>query len=303
MKEEIRAKLLSLGASAAGFAAAGAIDDGCHAKYASWIGEGYNGKMRYLERHTELRRHTDHVMDGAKTVISLAFSYVPEEWLSLNRPLVAAYAYGKDYHIVLRNLLKPATEEFKKVYGGKWRICIDSAPMAERYWALKSGIGRLGKNGNVIVEGCGSLCFLTEILTDREILPDVPSEGKCMQCGACRKVCPGKAILEDGTIDARRCINYLTIENTDDFSDEEIKILSRGSGHILGCDRCLRVCPHNKDVWPTKISEFKIHPQIKNRNLQDEIQGMSEESFNKKFSEMPLKYVGLARLKRNCEIK
>ena len=244
-RETIRKALLDVGAVNVGFAQAGEVDAEFHELYKKWIGEGNHGDMSYLERHIPLRRHTDSVLPGAETVISLAFSYVPKEWRPLDIPMIAAYAYGEDYHKSLRKILKPVVKGFREKYGGNWRICIDSAPIAERFWAMKSGIGKLGLNSCIIVEGCGSLCFLTEILTTHALKPDMPSVDRCDNCGRCAEICPAHAIGHEGNFHATRCINYLMIEKRTPLSTQETQLLEAPPGHILGCDRCLRICPHN----------------------------------------------------------
>ena len=176
MKEEIRRRLINAGALAVGFAQAGEISPEVHKEYQTWIEEGHQGEMSYLERHLPLRQHTDNVLKEARTVISMAFGYAPKEWQPKSLPVIAVYAYGEDYHLVLREILNPVVKEFQKEYGGKWRICIDSAPMAERFWAVKSGIAKRGINGSVIIHKGGSLCFLVEILTTQSIEADHPSK-------------------------------------------------------------------------------------------------------------------------------
>ena len=245
MKEDIRNILLEAGAVAVGFAQAGEIDSEFHEYFTKWIEKGYHGEMAYLERHIPLRHHTDFVLPGAKSVISLAFSYAPKEWRPLDQPMIAAYAYGEDYHKSLRRILKPVVKLFETKYGGNWRICIDSAPVAERFWAMKSGIGKRGLNSCIIVPGCGSLCFLVELLTTIELEPDSPSFSECDRCGLCVAECPAKAIHEDGTFEACKCINYLMIEKRTPLSDEESELISTPPGYLYGCDRCLRICPHN----------------------------------------------------------
>ena len=259
VKERIRKALLDAGAAAVGFAKAGPIDSDVGQAYENWIRKGYNAEMTYLDRHIPLRRHTDNVLPGAKTVISLAFSYSPLKWRDPSLPIIACYAYGEDYHKALRKRLKPVLKSFQQEFGGKWRVCIDSAPVAERFWALKAGIGVLGLNGCVLVDGCGSLAFLTEILTDLELEPDHPSFGRCQGCGICVKACPGKALNGDGTLDARKCISYLTIEKKGDFSPEERSFLDSlpGPGYLHGCDTCVRVCIHNKGISPAALPEFR----------------------------------------------
>ena len=303
MKEEIRKILLSSGAQAVGFAKAGEIDIFVHEAYKDWIQKGWHGEMGYLERHIPLRQHTDNVLRGAKTVISLAFSYAPQEYRPSDLPTIASYAYGKDYHVVLREILKPLVKNFKQNYGGDWRICIDSAPIAERYWAIKSGIGKRGINGAVIVDECGSLCFLAEILTTLEINPDTPSDEWCDKCGRCVQTCPGKAIKGDGTINASKCINYLTIDKKGDFTQKEKEILVTGTGYIYGCDKCLRICHHNNEK---KFEPKPIFPQLEEiLTLTAEKLGvMDEENFKRYFSNSPFLYAGFQRLQRNvCQLK
>lgn len=297
IKEEIFNSLLDAGASAVGFAKAGKISSEVETQYKNWIGEEFHGEMGFLERHIPLRQHTDNVLQGAKTIISLAFSYVPAEWKTLS---IAAYAYGEDYHNVLRKILRPIIKDFQDKYGGKWRVCIDSAPVAERYWAVKSGIGKRGVNGSIIVEDCGSLGFLVEILTTIEIEPDKPSIEKCDSCGACIKICPGKAIKGDGTIDARKCINYLTIEKKGDFTEKEKMTVSSNEGHLFGCDLCLRVCPHNIGLAPSGINEFNYSEEIRKLTPLDII-NMGKDEFKDLFSKSPLLYAGYEKLVRNAQ--
>ena len=298
MKEKIRNILLDSGAVKVGFAQAGEIDSEVNESYSRWVEKGYNGEMGYLQRHIPLRKHTDNVLPEASSVISLAFSYSQTDWRSSRLPLIAAYAYDEDYHIVLREILQPVVKSLQKEFGGKWRICIDSAPVAERYWAMKSGIGKRGLNGSIIVDGCGSFCFLVEILTTLKIEPDISSCENCDGCGNCVRICPGNALLGDGTIDATRCVNYLTIEKRDDFTFEEIEILKKDKGFIFGCDRCLRVCPHNKHISPTSIKNFLLKDDIKYLS-HEKLISLDELQFKKQFSRSPLSYAGLSRLKRN----
>lgn len=308
MKEEIRHRLLKSGAVAVGFAKAGDISLFEREDYKGWIDAGFHGEMEYLHRHEELRNHTDSVMPGAKTVISLAFNYEPEEWLGKDSPYISAYAYGKDYHNALREVLRPAISDFKEQYGGEWRICIDTAPVAERYWALKSGIGIRGLNCGVIIEGYGSFIFLAEIMTTLEIPADSQSERQCSKCGECLRECPTKALQGDGRMDSRKCINYLTIEKKSELSEEEIGILKKGPGYLAGCDRCLKVCPYNQGKneltkvftgHNSRLSAFDLRKEIKELRI-DDLQEMGKDEFKKRFKDSPLLYVGLERLQRNA---
>ena len=283
-----------------GFAQAGKVDSVIMDKLSEWVTAGNHGEMEYLKRHVNLKKNTDNVLPDAKTVISLAFSYAPAERKPSDKNYIAAYAYGEDYHIIIREILNPIIKNLQLSLGGKWRICIDSAPVAERYWALKSGIGKLGLNGNLIVEGYGSYLFLAEILTTLEFEPDSASEEWCGKCGKCISVCPGKALNGDGTMCASRCINYLTIEKKGDFSQSEIELVNRAGGSLYGCDLCMDICPHNKGIESTAIKNFKLREDIKNLTP-DFFLSTNEEEFKRKFSRSPLLYAGFARLRRNAE--
>ena len=301
MKSEIREKLLATGAIAAGFAEAGEVDAVVAANFERWIRRGCHADAEYLVTHIPLRRHTDNVLPGAKTVISLAYSYVPRRWRSESLPRVACYAYGLDYHKVIRKRLKQVVKGLAERFGGDWRICIDSAPLEERYWALKSGLGKRGLNGNVIVEGGGSFCFLTEILTTIRIEPDKPSREVCLECGKCLTACPTGALNSDGTLDCNLCLNHQTIENKTGINPDvrqRLKKRSQENMFLFGCDICQRICPHNQGVEPTHIEEFNPQEGILEINS-EEILKMNEEDFRVRFGKTALKRGGLERLKQN----
>lgn len=298
MKERIRNLLKETGAVAVGFAEAGPISAQAHILFKSWIEEGCHGEMTYLERHAELRASTESVLPGSKSVISLAFSYFPSEWRSEELSHISAYAYGEDYHTALREKLKPVVRALTTEYGGNWRICIDSAPVAERYWAMRCGIGKRAKNGAIIVDGAGPFCFLVEIVTTLEILPDEPSDEWCEGCGQCLSECPSGALRGDGTMDSTLCINYLTIEKKGEFDSAQKKILRKSGGSLFGCQRCYMVCPHSLGVphSPTEINKGILNLD------KDDLLKMSEETFDKEFGNTPLKYAGLEKLRRNAQV-
>lgn len=230
---------------------------------------------------------------------------MPESFRDEEKPMIASYAYGKDYHDVIRHRLKPVLNEFKEIYGGSWRICVDSAPVAERYWALKAGIGKKGCNGSVITEKAGALCFLAEVVCTLEIESDTPSDRKCEGCMQCVKACPTGALSDNGTIDARRCISYLTIEHKGDWDESQREIMN-GRCYAFGCDECVRVCPHNQGCRPTDIEEFiplKSIDILDSDSLAiDELRTMDKEEFALRFKGSPIKRCGLDGLKRNMLI-
>lgn len=231
------------GAVAVGFAEAGRVPAEVDRQYSEWLGKGYHSGMTWMERHRELRRDPENVLPGVKTVISIAYPYSPGAGKGLRAPYVARYAYSEDYHLSARKMVSEALGE---PCGYQWRICIDSAPLPERFWAVKAGIGFIGDNGALIVPGIGPEVVLAEILTTAEYPPDSPLSMECLHCGRCLGACPSGALRADATIDCRRCISYLTIEHRGPWTDPaaiEAMNTPRGRDTLFGCDCCLAVCP------------------------------------------------------------
>lgn len=300
-KEWIRSVIKSSGAVSVGFAKSEKVDGGVMAQCKGWIEGGNHAGMEYLRNHAALKSNPDFVLPGASTVVSMAFSYAPKEFRDESLPRIACYAYGDDYHDVIRRRLVPIIEVLREKLGGEWRVCIDSAPISERYWALKSGIGIKGKNGSIIVEGAGGYVFLSEIVTTISIPPDVPSTRECKKCGACQRACPQKALLGDGCVDSRRCLNYLTIEHRGEWEDELAAHMQTcaAKNTLYGCDICLRVCPYNNEVVPTGITEFKGRPQIMSLTAETVV-SLSQERFSSLFKGSPIKRAKLVGLRRNA---
>lgn len=250
------AELLRLeGAVAVGFAKAGEVDAREWRRFEEWLSAGYCAGMDYMKRHRDLRRDPRLLLPDARFVVSIAFNYrQPNPWKG-----VATYALGQDYHKVLRKRLKRVVRSMREEAGGNWRICIDSAPVLERYWALKSGIGIRSKlNGNVVVPGYGSMVFLAELLTDldlgEECLPAVGYPGDETDGDVSNRVCPTGALLSDGCIDARRCINYLTIEHPEELTGEQHKMVGPA---LFGCDICQLAASSNRGEYREIIPEFR----------------------------------------------
>lgn len=306
-QEVICKAVMASGAVAVGFAEAEETDAGVAGQYESWIASGAAAGMDYLVRHAQLRRHPRNVLENVRGIVSIAYSYAPAEWRPQELPQIACYAYGQDYHDVLRKRLQPVVEHLKEQLGGEWRICIDSAPLAERYWAVKSGIGRIGKNGSVIVDNFGSYVFLVELLTTlpvgskiAERASDEPVK-RCEGCDACVRACPQGALKGDGTLDARRCLNYLTIEHRGEWEGESAEAMQTAMGvrTLYGCDICQRVCPHNRDVPPTVIAEFAPSSFILALD-KDTALSLDQESFSRHFKGSPIKRAKLVGLLRNA---
>lgn len=293
LKQQLRSLIMSVGAERVGFALATPVDDNCTQRFTRWIVEGKNAEMKYLENHSDLRRDPRLLLEDAKTVISIAFNYFPHRQRAEELPYISMYAYGQDYHDVLRNRLRMACERIKELWGGEFRICIDSAPVHERYWAWRAGLGFQGMNGTFILPGKGSYFFLAEIITTLEVEPDRPIEADCGGCGRCVRECPGKALSGDGCVDAAHCLSYLTIECRDDWQVPE-----RSDIPLYGCDRCQQVCPHNRHAQPTEIDEFTPSDELLTLGI-NEVESMSENDFRRMFRNSAIKRTKYAGLMRN----
>lgn len=241
------------GAAAFGAAEAGPVSDEEWARFSDWISKGYHAGMGYMENYPEIRRDPRLLLPGASTIISIAYNYrQPNPYRG-----VATYAIGQDYHKVLRKRLKKVVGAMKAEFGGEWRVCIDSAPILERYWAQRCGVGvRSPLHGNIVVPGVGSMVFLAEILTTLPIPAFTmrPEWAEPSRQGWALSPCPTGALREGGTVDARRCINYLTIEHRGALSEEERAWVGEA---VFGCDICLRACPANRGKAPDVLPEFR----------------------------------------------
>lgn len=305
VKNEVRQRLLETGACAVGFAIAEPVEEKEWQQFRRWLDSGYNAGMDYMSNYPEIRRDPRLLLDGARTVISIAFNYHPGEFHPLSHPMIAAYAYGDDYHEALRKRLRRVIKEIRERIGGEWRICIDSAPIREKYWATQAGIGFPGDNGAIIVPGVGSMVFLVEIITTCEFEPDKPCRDKCSHCGACLKICPTGALMEECMIDSRRCLNYLTIEHRGEWTDNISRVAMRthaGRNTFFGCDRCLRVCPHNNlhnlSEANSTIPEFAPRPEILSLTEVD-IAELDSDEINSRLQHSPLRRADREELMRN----
>ncbi len=310
MKERLTRLALAAGASKTGFARAGEVDAEVVASFSRCLAQGRHGGMEYLANHPHIRRNPSLLLDGyaaeARTVMVCAFPYYHAERQHADAAQIAMYAHGSDYHEVLRRRLQPLVA-MVEAEGERGRVCVDSAPILERYWAVRAGVGFRGVNGQLIVPGMGSYFFLAEIVTTADVEPDTPCTLKCQGCGRCVRACPGGAIGADGSFDARRCLSYLTIEHRGELPD----MIGEGDGaksrpmaeamgnRVYGCDECQRVCPHNSDAVQTGIGEFGLRESLRHLTAGD-IASMEQGDFSRIFSHSAVKRVKLAGLQRNA---
>ena len=290
-KENIQKIAHTIGFYACGMTHAREVEQNVTEYFSKWTESGKNANMEYLNNYPEIRKDPRLLIEGAKTVIVLAMSYYHEVKEGENLSKFALYAHGDDYHEVLREKVRPITEYISQE-GGECRICVDSAPILEKYWAVQSGIGYIGKNSLLIIPDAGSYFFLCEIITTLDLPADEPLKTDCGDCTKCITCCPGKAI-ENGHLDARKCRSYLTIEHRGDLP-ENLHLSS-----VYGCDICQRVCPQNAHPPVTPMSEFLLRKEISSLTP-EKIEKMSQSEFSAIFRHSPVKRAKLAGLKRNA---
>jgi len=260
-----------------------------------WLRQGMHGSMKYMENHFELRVDPTKLVPGAKSVITLLKNYYPEENSSPDG--ISKYAYGKDYHEVIKISLRKMIVEFQEKIGAfHGRGFVDSAPVLERSWAQRSGLGWIGRNGNLITKQSGSFFFIATLIIDVEMDYDDPfAKDYCGSCKRCIEACPTDAILPDKTINGSKCISYFTIELKDEIIPEEMK--GKFGNWMFGCDVCQDVCPWNRFSKPHNEEAFQPIPEILNLTTK-EWEELSEEAFKKIFKHSPLsraKYKGIQR--------
>lgn len=260
-----------------------------------WLQQGMHGGMKYMENYFELRVDPTKLVPGAKSVITLLKNYYSSQINSENK--ISKYAYGKDYHEVIKASLKKMIQELQEKTGQfQERGFVDSAPVLERSWAQRSGLGWIGRHGNLITKQSGSFFFIATLIVDIELNYDDPfAKDFCGSCKKCVEACPTEAILPDKTINGSKCISYFTIEMKDEIIPEEMK--GKFQNWMFGCDVCQDVCPWNRFSKPHNEEAFQPLPEILNFTTKD-WEELSEEAFKKIFKGSPLsraKYKGIQR--------
>ncbi|MEO7523749.1 MAG: tRNA epoxyqueuosine(34) reductase QueG [Ferruginibacter sp.] len=266
----------------------------------TWLTKGMHGNMHYMENHFDLRTDPSKLVPGAKSVITLLLNYFPDTKQQPNIPQVAKYAYGKDYHEVIRNKLKRFFSLLKTGIGEiNGRGFVDSAPVLERTWAQKSGLGWIGKNGNLINKKQGSFFFIATLVVDVELeYDDGFAKDYCGSCTKCIDNCPTEAILPGKVVDGSKCISYFTIELKDSLIPEKMK--DKFDNWLFGCDVCQDVCPWNRFSKPTSELNFSPIPGILNFTT-SEWDEITEENFKIIFKDSPIRRTKFEGIKRNLQ--
>jgi len=266
-----------------------------------WLNKEMHGKMGYMENHFDLRVDPTKLVPGAKSVITFLMNYYPKEQQMQDVPKIARYAWGEDYHEVIRAKLKTILSKIEEKTGEiNGRGFVDSAPVLERAWALRSGLGWVGKNGNLITKSTGSYFFIATLITDLVLEYDDPYvKDYCGSCNRCVEACPTDAILPNKIVDGSKCISYFTIELKDAIIPAEMK--GKFGDWMFGCDVCQEVCPWNRFAIPHEEEKFKPIAEILEYNKKD-WEVLTEESFKKIFKHSPLKRSKFAGIQRNLRL-
>lgn len=298
-KEIIKQEALRLGFMACGFAKAEPLVEDAF-RLEQWLNKNQHAGMTYMEQHFDLRIDPTKLVPGAHSVITLLLNYFPEEQQNLEAPKIAKYAWGIDYHFVIREKLNELLGFIRQNIGAvDGRGFVDSAPVLERSWASKSGLGWIGKNGNLINKKSGSFFFIATLITDLVIEPDLPFvTDHCGTCNKCMEACPTEAIISPKEIDANKCISYLTIELKDSLIPTQFH--NQMEGWMFGCDVCQDVCPWNRFSKANNEKHFKPIPEILNLT-NSEWEAMSEDDFKKFFKNSPLKRSKFKGIQRNLK--
>ena len=266
----------------------------------SWLKNDYQGNMNYMNNHFDKRLDPRLLVDDAKSVVSLLLNYYPNEvQKEEDSPKISKYAYGEDYHFVIKDKLKTfmkAIHENIGEVGG--RVFVDSAPVMDKAWAAKSGIGWVGKNSNLIHPKHGSFFFIAELILDLKLLSDGPIKDYCGTCTRCIDACPTDAIVEPYVVDGSKCISYLTIELKDEIIPSYFK--GKMDNWMFGCDICQDVCPWNRFSTPTKENAFDPHEKLVQMNKAD-WEDLTEDIFKELFKKSAVKRTKFKGLTRNID--
>lgn len=265
----------------------------------TWLSQNYHGEMGYMARNFDKRLDPRKLVPGAKSVVSLLYNYYPDvSQLDGDAPKLARYAYGKDYHGVIKDKLFEFMHEIQTEIGAvEGRVFVDSAPVLEKAWAAKSGLGWVGKNTNLIRKQNGSYFFIAELIIDLELTPDGAVTDHCGSCTACLEACPTDAFVAPYQMDATKCISYFTIELKDAIPTE---VKGKFDNWAFGCDICQEVCPWNRFSAPHNEPQFEPKPELMQLSKNDWNE-ITEEVFNRLFEASAVQRTGLTGLKRNLE--
>jgi epoxyqueuosine reductase len=301
LEQEIKDQALALGFDAVGITDTAPLEAEHVEHFERWLRSGYAGRMEYMHRNVDKRLHPAQLRKGAKSVIVVALNYRPPVSQDAGGTMcagtgrVALYAQFEDYHLFIKALLRELAAFIcmRTHQQDRFKICVDSAPAAEKALAVRAGLGFIGKNHLLIHPQLGPQILLGELLTSVPLQPDRPIEGACLGCNRCVEACPTGALRPDGLLDATRCISYLTQYGPEEGPTRSV------SNWLFGCDGCLSVCPFHEKAPACANRRFRFYPERARFNLPDILE-LTPEAFEARFHDSPLRRLGLKGFKRNA---
>jgi epoxyqueuosine reductase len=295
---DIKAEAKRLGFFTCGIAKATRVSQEEEIHLRKWLAKGMNADMEWMNNYLDKRLDPRLLMDGLKSIVSVAMSYVPQKTLPSDEPQIAAYALGLDYHVVMKQKLHQLAAAIygeEGVKSANYRVFVDSGPVLERYWAEQAGLGWVGKNRQLIIPHAGSMFFLGELFLDFETEYDHPIPNRCGKCTKCIDHCPTHALHVSRKFDSELCLSYQTIENRRELSQEAKKHMGN---FIYGCDRCQQICPWNRFAQPNHTPEFQPREELLNMTI-DKWKQLSVEDYRRLFKGSAVKRVKYEGLMRN----
>ncbi|TDD78584.1 tRNA epoxyqueuosine(34) reductase QueG [Flavobacterium caseinilyticum] len=293
----IKTEAKRLGFMSCGISKAGFLEQEAP-RLENWLNKNRNGQMSYMENHFDKRLNPTLLVDDSKSVVSLLLNYYPEELQISDSYKISKYAYGQDYHFVIKEKLKEFLFSIQSTIGEvSGRAFVDSAPVLDKAWAAKSGLGWIGKNSNLLTQKVGSFYFIAELIIDLDLDYDNPTTDHCGTCTACIDACPTEAIVAPYVVDGSKCISYFTIELKENIPQE---VKGKFDDWAFGCDVCQDVCPWNKFSKPHNEPLFNPNPELLSMSKKDWIE-ITEETFRAVFKNSPLKRAKFQGIKRNID--
>ncbi len=293
----IKSEAKRLGFLSCGISKAGFLEEEAP-RLEHWLKNNRNGQMSYMENNFDKRLNPTLLVDDAKSVVSLLLNYYPSEFQNQDSYTISKYAYGQDYHFVIKEKLKELLFSIQSSIGEvSGRAFVDSAPVLDKAWAAKSGLGWIGKNSNLLTQKVGSFYFIAELIIDLDLEYDQATTDHCGTCSACIDACPTQAIVSPYIVDGSKCISYFTIELK---STIPLEMKGQFGDWIFGCDVCQDVCPWNRFSKPHKEPLFNSNPEVLSLSKKD-WEEITEETFKVVFKNSPLKRTKFEGLKRNIE--
>ncbi|WP_395045078.1 tRNA epoxyqueuosine(34) reductase QueG [Flavobacterium sp.] len=291
----IKAESLRLGFLSCGISKAGFLEEDAP-RLENWLNQNHHGQMSYMENNFDKRLNPTLLVDDAKSVVSLLLNYYPSEVQNKDSYKISKYAYGQDYHFVIKEKLKQLLSTIQTEIGEVAGRCfVDSAPVLDKAWAAKSGLGWIGKNSNLITQKTGSFYFIAELILDLELEYDYATTDHCGTCTACIEACPTEAIVAPYVVDGSKCISYFTIELNDNLPQE---MKGKFDDWAFGCDICQDVCPWNRFSKPHNEPLFNSNLELLSFSKKD-WEEITEDTFNKVFKNSAVKRTKVKGLKRN----